>query len=437
MPSIITNGLRIFNSDVFERRLTEHPTYAFIGKDTAWADESIPDDLQDSDKDKVDTFSDIIALKRITAEGVNSVVPRVDWQSGVVYDQYDHRVNMVDGRKQNGERHRFYVLTDEFNVYKCLSNNSGAASTVKPTSQQVSDFSTPDGYTWKFMYTVRTQDVFGFMTQEWLPIYTIKVNDGSSQWQVQQNAVSGAIHHIDVDLKGSGYSALSPPAVVISGDGSGAEAIVEVNSVTGEIDRIIVTNPGSGYSRATATLTDTGSGIGASLSPIMSPAGGHGNDARLELGGIFKMVKVTLNGSEDGNFPITSFRRAGIVHQPMSVTRGSKVFVSNSDPFKDGDIVTGTTTGAIGRVRLVDFNSSVIWLDDVIGQFIQTESITDGNDTVKIDFVQNDVNLPIIESVAPAGNYIQNTGELLYISNREFVSRNITQTEEIKFIVSF
>ena len=41
-----------------------------------------------------------------------------------------------------------------FNVYKCLDNNGGAASTVEPTGTSTSILSTGDGYKWKYMYTL-------------------------------------------------------------------------------------------------------------------------------------------------------------------------------------------------------------------------------------------------------------------------------------------
>ena len=55
----------------------------------------------------------------------------------------------------------FYVMTDDYNVYKCLSNNDttsggivGTTSTVKPTGTGTSIISTADGYKWKFMYQI-------------------------------------------------------------------------------------------------------------------------------------------------------------------------------------------------------------------------------------------------------------------------------------------
>lgn len=56
--------------------------------------------------------------------------------------------------QQKLENTKFYVVTDDFNVYKCLDNNNGALSTVKPTGTPVEAIKTSDGYVWKFLYNV-------------------------------------------------------------------------------------------------------------------------------------------------------------------------------------------------------------------------------------------------------------------------------------------
>lgn len=437
MSSIITNALRILNSDTFAKRITEQPTYIFIGKQTPWADEEIPDTPTESAKSLGQIHKDLLAAKRITADTLTSVILRVNWSANSMYDQFDHRKNMIDDRKPNGSRYRFYVLTDEFNVYKCLSNNNGAASTTKPTSQQITEFQTPDGYIWKYMYTVRSTDVFSFLTQDWMPVYTIEANDGSSQWQVQENAIDGGVHDIILDAAGSGFNPLTPPTVVISGDGTGATATAIVNSISGSISRIVVTNPGKNYTVANVSLINTGAGVGVIATAILSPVGGHGKDAKLELGGVNKMIKMSLNGTEGGTFPSTTFRQAGVVYKPISTDVGSQITVASTDGFDEGATVVGGTTGTTGRIRLVDDNGRTLWIDTVVGAFIQSEIITSNGTTAPIERANNEAKLPLVAGVAAAASIIPRTGEFMYISNREKITRNDTQSEEIRFIVGF
>lgn len=438
MPSIITNQMRIVNSETFAKRVSSQPTYLFIGKNTPWADEELPDTPFETDVEKVDVFKSMLALKRVQSSEINSVVPRIDWAANVVYDAYDSRVNMVDGRKSNGKRYQFYALTDEFNVYKCLSNNNGAASTVKPTSQQVTDFKTPDGYVWKYMYTIRSTDVFNYMTSDWIPIYTIEANDGSAQWQAQQNAIDGAIHSIVITSSGGGYNPLSPPIVTIVGDGAGATATVVIDPITGGIKQVNVTDVGSGYTSATVTLTNVGGGSSALLSPIIAPPRGHSYDARVELGGVHKMIKLNISGTENGTFPVGTFRQSGLIFKPLSTELGTKITVSSTNGFSEDDTITGNTTGAVGRIRLVDSNERILWVDSVIGDFIQNEIIkSQVNNESLIQVVENNTNIVLSAAVSSATNVVRKSGELLYISNREFITRSESQVEEIRFVINF
>jgi hypothetical protein len=254
---------------------------------------------------------------------------------------------------------------------------------------------------------------------------------------VQQTAIDGAIHNIVVDSAGVGYNASDVPLVVITGDGTGAAAVCEVNSITGGIDRIVVTNPGEGYTQATITFTNTGVGVGAQATAILSPPGGHGKDARAELGGIHKMIKLTIAGTEGGSFPTTSFRQAGLLYLPLSTDLGTKITVTDASNFEVGDTVTGGTSGATGTIRVIEPNEQVIWIEDVTGDYIQTEVISNGTSSSSSSVVDNNVNIPLSAIVASASDVINNSGKIMYISNRVAINRSDSQTEEIRFVVSF
>ena len=63
-------------------------------------------------------------------------------------------------------------MTDDFNVYKCLDNNSDAASTVKPTGTSTSILSTGDGYKWKYMYTLSASQQTNFLSTDFMAVAT-------------------------------------------------------------------------------------------------------------------------------------------------------------------------------------------------------------------------------------------------------------------------
>lgn len=438
MPAIITNDLRIKNADVFANDMVKTPNYIYIGKDTAWPDESTPDNLIGSDKELFEAYNNMLALKKIETNSVKSVVQRFDWIRDEIYDAYDHRVNMQSSKTPIVENfYRYYVMTDEFNVYKCISNNNGAKSTEQPTSQQVSTFQTSDGYVWKYMYTIRAGDAMNFLTPGWMPIYSLKYNDGSSQWQVQFTAVDGAIHRIDLTSAGINYDPLDPPAVSITGDGTGAAAIAVVNPENGTLQRIDITNIGQGYSFAEVVIEENDIGVGASAVAILSPVGGHGYDARRELGGTSKMFKVTLSGTEGGTFPLTSFRNVGLIAQPMSENVGSKVFLNNLTGFSSGDTIQGGTSNATAQVMFID--EEVLWAQNVVGNFIVGEALNNitSSSSSNIITVVNSTNLPLNASTASVESVIRRSGRLLYLSNRERIRRTEEQSEDIRLVVTF
>ena len=210
MPAIITNAFRTYNADQFISSFSTNKMYLMIGKASPWSGADLGQYTASSPSDTsiptpIDTtvapyihHNDMIAAKLISASDVSHVVKRTDWTTGTVYTEYNHlQDDQID--------QTFFVMTDQYNVYKCISNYGGAASTVKPTGQSASIIETADNYRWKFMYEVQQADVLKYVTTDWIPIKYLASNDGTAQWTVQQAAVDGALEHIDVTAGGTGY----------------------------------------------------------------------------------------------------------------------------------------------------------------------------------------------------------------------------------------
>ena len=94
-------------------------------------------------------------------------IPRHNWTTGTVYDYYrgdygsqwsstvtDIVKTVNAGINLWASTTLFYVLSSTNNVYKCMSNNGGVASTVEPSGTSNAEYSTGDGYWWKYMYTL-------------------------------------------------------------------------------------------------------------------------------------------------------------------------------------------------------------------------------------------------------------------------------------------
>ena len=102
--------------------------YAVLGKSNNWPNEPIATTAIETIQDKhYQLWKDAVGAKKINTGDVSHVIERVDWTINTIYPMYKET-------NQKLYTQDFYVLTDQMNVYKCLYNNKGAQSTVKPTS---------------------------------------------------------------------------------------------------------------------------------------------------------------------------------------------------------------------------------------------------------------------------------------------------------------
>ena len=425
MASLVTSKFRVHNAQQFAEAFSEASNtimYLFIGKNTTFPnDNSPPTPVNSTANIEYTPWRDMYAAKRITTADVTHAIERYNWTSGTVYDQYDDQdTNLLEDD--------FYVMTEDYNVYKCLFNASATASTTKPTGVSTSPFTTADGYIWKYMYTVTTAKALKFLTNDYIPVQTLTGDDGTDQWDVQQAAVDGGIHVIKVTAGGTGYA--TAPAVTITGDGTGATAnsTITANVVTA----VTITAAGTGYTRASVSFA---SGAAAATA-IISPQGGHGSDAVEELGGKFIMLNVRLDGNESNTFSTANeFRQVGIVRDPY---------------------LYGTTTRAVASSFRQSFKYQ---LSSISGSFTVDETITSGSNTASlIEFTTPSIfttlplNLPFANTATVTGGTSGATGtiaaittpglkpysgDIIYVENRVPIARADDQIEDVKLVIQF
>jgi len=80
MPAIISNKNRIVAADYFADQISKIPTYVYIADSGVWDNEPTPPSIKDSTKDRIMSFSDVIAIKRIQADDIISVTRRINWK---------------------------------------------------------------------------------------------------------------------------------------------------------------------------------------------------------------------------------------------------------------------------------------------------------------------------------------------------------------------
>jgi hypothetical protein len=442
MVSVFSENLRVYNALQFKQSLVDlDPTniYLTFGRPTAWANDSAPPQANSS----VTSFNDIwfrmIGAKHITGNDVRHVIPRHDWTANTNYAAYDHCTCSLLLYQPNV---KFFIVTTDWNIYKCLGNNNGGLSTVMPTQLQTN---TPveesDGYIWKYMYTLSAEERIRFMTSSYIPVQTLTLDNNTLQWRVQQDAVDGAIESVKITNAGTGYTNSSNIIITLTGDGSSANAIARVNSTSQTISSIVMTNRGRNYTYADISISG-GGGSNVAARAMISPPGGHGADPLRELGGSYLILNPRVRSTEGGKLVAANeFRQVAIIQDPieaatgnvasgsaysqiltLTVSSGSDNYQKDETVYQGGSVSTATFTGIVADW---DSGNNQLKLTSTVGTPISA-TIT-GNTSATARVVESVTNKELVNQ----------SGQLLYIDYVQPITRSVDQTEDYKIVLKF
>ena len=455
MSAIINNTFRKFNADNFITAVGSEKVYLMIGKNDAWSGASLGEYTETSPSDSaipvpIDTtvspyihHNDMIAAKLISSTSVSHILKRVDWTTGTVYIEYDHLQDDIIDQD-------FFVFTDDFRVYKCISNFAGAQSTVEPTGVSTSIIETADNYRWKFMFEVPQADVLKFVTTDWIPVKS-PATGGTDQANVETAAIAGALEHIDVTAGGTGYrlnvgTAQAGTANTITLD-SGASA---VDDYYNNMSVFITSGTGSGQLRtisdyvgstkvATVSVNWTTNPSTSSVNEVMpavtiTAVSGEGSGATARVssvvGGVIKKVAmVTVGGSNTAGVAGLATRyRSGTATVSSGGGTGATLSVRVGPPGGHGDNAVSELGGAF-----VMLNSRLIGNDG--------SDFPVGDDFRKVHLLLNPL-LTADSSAATATTYDSgeikdDSGEIIYTEFRAPINRASDSTEDIKLVMEF
>jgi len=314
MTALITKHFGIHNAMQFAESFSETDPniyYLFIGKSFAFTDElNPPTPIDNYEQVYYDFWRDIIALKRIQASDISHCVPIHTWTTGTVYTEFDHLSATLP-------TDQFYVVTSQDHIFKCIDNNRGAVSTVMPTGTGTSIITTADNYRWKYMYTLSAGDKLKFMTTSYMPVKTLTSNNGSSQWQVQDNAANGAIHHIKITANGSGYITTSNSFAAITNS-----SVVRLNTNALNVD--------DAYNQSTVFIT---SGLGST-----------------QLRKIINYIGVSRTATLNSAFTITPNTSSTYIVGPNVTIRGDS---GSTISTRATAYVANVSAGQIKKIKMI------------------------------------------------------------------------------------
>lgn len=311
----------------------------------------------------------------------------------IISDEYgsDANVQAVLGYAYSGasslQTANFYVVTDQYNIYKCLDNNNNAKSTVKPTEISEDAFTTLDGYKWKFMGNVPIFLRNKFLTPTFMPVTTA----------VNSNFYSkGEIKSVNVLDTGSGYTYAR---IVVQGDGYLEEEPYLLKDVA-------INYSGIGYVSANATIEPpvTASAVwsdntfytaGKIISyeknyyevilagtsgfsgPVHTVGTKQNGNVGLKYRGTIATANVTLS-----NGLVTAVVLDGASVRDIVITKGGSGYVSAPTVTIEG----GGGTNAAGYVNLVDNTVRRIIITDTGKNYSTAPNVLIGDQWVSNTF---------------------------------------------------
>lgn len=443
MSSVLTRNQKQQIADLFYNNFQSHNVYFFIAKTTPWSNEATPDVAIDTEKQSnLDLWKDIIALKKVEISNVSYAIKRKDWIYGTVYKNYTDDTEFYVNND-------YYVVTTDYNVYKCLNNNKNSPSTIQPTGRSNSSVTTSDGYTWKYMYTISAVESNKFITLNHIPARVIDTDDGTNQWSVQQAAANSSINSYSIVSGGTSYRSatgvvqladsssikLESGASAVSGyyvnysiyisSGTGIGQVRKITSYDGPnrtayVDTNWSVNPnGTSVYNINPTINISGDGTGASAYSSVS-SGAISSIVPVDIGQNYSFVDVTASGNSGSGASIKAYISPKGGHGSNAVSElcaynvimnikltgnESNTFLTNNSFRISGLMVEPKyANGAVLNLTSYD-NTTNITLSGVTGTFTSNEQIKGSTSNTTAYIVKKNSNSDLkLSSVR--GNFI-------------------------------
>jgi hypothetical protein len=322
MPSINTKKSGYNNAKTWRDVLRNSTTldcpvyYITIGNHVPYANEAEPNIVVDTVVEEKQTWDNMFAAKRVTGNDVEFVIPRLNWTTDTEYRQYDDTIEkevLVSTDTDQGIK-PFYVITSSRNVYKCLSNNSSANSTVEPTGDYTTsngNIATADGYIWKYMYNVKPSSKF--FDDEYMP-------------------TPSSVEDLDFNVDSSGV-------------------------VDGELTTIVVTDSGQNYRQASNIVVDVFnagqtslriSNTSLALSVLNIPTLANLNNVKISGFGIRPKTHITEANVVNG---ILTLSESTLIPGggANNVTISTRIFIDGDGTGAEADAVLSNTFSEVSN----------------------------------------------------------------------------------------
>ena len=195
---------------------------------------------------------------------------------------------------------------------------------------------------------ILTNDGYGYTETPIVSISTAPSDGVDATAVAITTSVNGiySIKEVLLTNTGTGYT-VTPSITFTGGNGVGAAATCDLVTIFSGIGSVIITNPGSGYPTP-PNITFTSDLVGAGLSATGT-------------------VAITTTGTVSGAF----IRDAGYRYQiPVTVTIDPPPVITGIGTFQFNEVVTGSISGAKGRVKTWDKDTNILKIGTTDGKFV-------------------------------------------------------------------
>lgn len=395
--AVLTNYYKteLVNNFITSLEDSKNSYYVFVGRSEPWlnangdVDESaIPPANTSVNQVELDVYREMVYGKILTPSDVIHMAKRYNWSNGTTYARYDNA-------DANLYSKAYYVITDTREVYKCIHNGygpsttNGVPSTFKPSVTQTDgNFQTPDGYIWKYMFTVNSDDYDRFQTTNYFPV--------TPNTEVRDNAVPGTIDNMILLNGGNNFQ------------------VYETGFIKNFVNNFVI-ELGSNSSAVDNYYTD---------SAIYLKSGfGSGQIRRVSsYSGTNKLLSVDPAFDYFENLKLTDIQGIFNIGDEVTQRITNITYLYKTGIFNENDFLLQSDSGASGVVRAA--NSSVFKIENV-----SNAAFTNSYPVVNMsyDSVKKSGKVSV-DTTANAYQIVSNTGTLF---TGEFTSGDYVRVGEI------
>lgn len=290
---------------------------------------------ENKDKTDLDLYQIAKYRRNITTYDKSLVVTKQRWQAGIIANEYP-----------NSSAH---YIADDARVYLCLGNNNGAVSTEKPTSRSLFNVKTSDGYVWRYLFDIESDDLANYIRiprssktytmqgviasldnqPDPLIVYDVKptikvLTANGSNAVFDFDYTNNKVNNVTVTSGGNGYSQNDVIVISDNFDGSGCE--IDFDIVDGEIV-INSFTPGGNY--ASAKVFVVGDGLHAEISATV--ANGSISNITVDVAGSgYTWAKLIVVSSENSDCSLVNLESSNGFGYRFQDELNTKLLISKS-----------------------------------------------------------------------------------------------------------